>query len=74
MIYTEEDITKAKNLATDMFNELPYETRKKLANPAESLWEIDMLLHKGDSLCMADIKKRKKELEEWLMDWYEENK
>lgn len=60
MIYTEADITKAKNLATNMFNDLPYETRKKLANSAERLWEIDMLLHEGDSLCMHDIKKRKK--------------
>ena len=74
MVYTQEDITKAKNLATDMFNALPFETRKKLANPMDRLWEIDNLLYKGDSLCLAHIKKRKKELEGWLMDWYKENK
>lgn len=71
--YTKEEISKAKELATDMFNELPFETRKKLANPMDKLIEIEILLNNGDSLCLAYIKKRKKELEEWLMDWYKEN-
>lgn len=70
--YTKEEILKAKRLATDLFNELPFETRQKLANPADRLTEIEILLSKGDSLCLAYIKKRKKALEEWLIDWYKE--
>lgn len=72
MKFSKEEISKAKRLATDLFNELPFETRKKLVNPADRLNEIEILLGKGDSLCLAYIKKRKKELEEWLMDWYKE--
>lgn len=72
MKYTKEEISKAKRLATNMFNELPFETRQKLVHPADRLTEIEILLSKGDSLCLAHIKKRKKELEEWLMDWYKE--
>ena len=73
MKYTKDELSKAKRLATDMFNELPFETRKKLANPANRLLELDILLSKGDSLCLAYIKKRKKAFEESLMEWYKEN-
>lgn len=28
----------------------------------------------GDKLSLATIKKRKRELEQWLLEWYKENK
>ena len=70
--YTKEEISKAKRLALGVFADIPFETRQKVVNPADRLNEIEILLSKGDSLCLAYIKKRKKELEEWLMDWYKE--
>ena len=63
---------KAMNAATDFFNELPFETRKKLANPADRLREINILLSYGDRLSIYHLKKRKKELEEWMLEWYKE--
>ena len=64
----------AKNAARDAFNAQPYEVRKKLANPLGRLTEINLLLSKGDSLNMRFIKERKRNLEEWLLDWYKEQK
>jgi len=67
-----EKLVLAKKKATEAFNSLPFETRKSLANGYERLLEINVLLHKGDSLSIAFIKKRKYELEQWLLDWYKE--
>lgn len=64
----------AKNAARDAFNAQPYEVRKKLANGYDRLHEINLLLSKGDSLNMRFIKERKRNLEEWLLDWYKEQK
>jgi hypothetical protein len=64
----------AKNAATDAFNAQPFEIRKKLANGYDRLHEINLLLSKGDSLNMQFIKERKRNLEEWLLDWYKEQK
>ena len=65
-----ELLLQAKRLATESFNSLPFETRKKLANGNDSLHEIELLLSKGDRLCLAYLKKRKKELEDGLLVWY----
>ena len=67
-------ITQAKEAARNTFNSLPLEERKKLANGYERLSEVELLLSKGDNLSMATIKKRKLELEQWLLEWYNENK
>jgi hypothetical protein len=67
-------IMQAKETARNTFNSLPLETRKKLANGYERLSEVELLLNKGDNLSMAYIKKRKRELENWLLEWYKETK
>ena len=67
-------VRQAKEAARNTFNSLPLEERKKLANGYERLSEIELLLSKGDNLSMAAIKKRKLELEQWLLEWYNENK
>jgi hypothetical protein len=67
-------VRQAKEAAANTFNSLTFETRKKLANGYERLLEIELLLSKGDNLSMATIKKRKRELEQWLLEWYKENK
>ena len=68
------NVQKAREMATNTFNSLPYETRSKLANGYERLLEVELLLSKGDKLSLATIKKRKRELEQWLLEWYKENK
>lgn len=70
----ENTIIQAKEAARNTFNSLPLEERKKLANGYERLSEVELLLSKGDSLSVATIKKRKRELEQWLLEWYNENK
>ena len=73
--YIDKDaVIQAKETARNTFNSLPFETRKKLANGFERLSEVELLLSKGDNLSMATIKKRKRELEQWLLEWYKENK
>jgi hypothetical protein len=67
-------VRQAKEAARNTFNSLPLEERKKLANGYERLSEVELLLSKGDNLSMAYIKKRKRELEKWLLEWYNENK
>ena len=67
-------VKQAKEAARNTFNSLPFETRKKLANGYDRLLEVELLLSKGDNLSMATIKKRKRELEQWLLEWYNENK
>ncbi len=67
-----ELLLQAKRLATESFNSLPFETRKQLANGYDRLHEIELLLSKGDRLCLAYIKERKRELEKWLIEWYKE--
>lgn len=67
-----ELLLQAKRLATESFNSLSLETRKKLANGHDRLLEVELLLGKGDNLSIAYIKKRKQELEEWLLKWYKE--
>ena len=67
-------VRQAKEAARNTFNSLPFETRKKLANGYDRLLEVELLLSKGDNLSMATIKKRKRELEQWLLEWYNENK
>ena len=64
----------AKEKAINAFNSLPYETRSVLANGYERLIEVELLLSKGDNLSIAYIKKRKQELEQWLLEWYNDNK
>lgn len=68
----EETLRAAGNLAKDLFNALPFETRKKLANGYDRLLEVRLLLGKGDKLSLATIKQRKQELEQWLLEWYKE--
>lgn len=70
----EVTLYKAREMAMKTFNSLPYETRSKLANGYDRLLEVELLLSKGDRLSLADIKKRKRELEKWLLEWYKENK
>lgn len=73
--YIDKDaVRQAKEAARNTFNSLPFETRKKLANGFDRLLEVELLLSKGDNLSMATIKKRKRELEQWLLEWYKENK
>lgn len=73
--YIDKDaVRQAKEAAANTFNSLPFETRKKLANGYDRLLEVELLLGKGDNLSMATIKKRKRELEQWLLEWYNENK
>ena len=67
-------VQKAREMATKTFNSLPYEIRSKLANGYERLLEVELLLSKGDRLSLAEIKKRKRQLEQWLLEWYKENK
>jgi len=67
-------VIQAKEAARNTFNSLPFETRKKLANGYERLSEVELLLSKGDNLSMATVKKRKRELEQWILEWYNENK
>lgn len=66
------ELQKAKEAATNTFNSLPYDVRKRLANGYDRLLEINLLLSKGDSLSMKFIKQRKRELEQWLLEWYNE--
>lgn len=68
------EVQRAKRFAAESFNSLPFETRKKLANGYDRLLEVELLLSKGDYLSLANIKKRKQELEEGLLKWYNENK
>lgn len=67
-------VRQAKEAAANTFNSLTFETRKKLANGYDRLLEVELLLSKGDNLSIAYIKKRKKELEQWLLEWYNKNK
>ena len=69
-----DDVRQAKEASQNTFNSLPFETRKKLANGYDRLLEVELLLGKGDNLSMATVKKRKRELEQWLLEWYNENK
>lgn len=69
-----EIVLLAQQKASDVFNSLPYETRKRLANGSERLSEINLLLSNGDNLSLAHIKARKRQLENWLLDWYKEQK
>jgi len=69
-----DTIKQAKEVALKTFNSLSFETRKKLANGYDRLLEVELLLSRGDNLSMATIKKRKRELEQWLLNWYNENK
>lgn len=66
----EEKISLAKEKATEVFNALPIEIRRQLANGFERLQEINLVLNFGDSLSMGKIKERKKQLEKWLLEWY----
>lgn len=68
----DEKISLAKEKATEIFNALPIEIRRQLANGYERLQEINLVLNFGDSLSMRKIKERKKQLEEWLLEWYNE--
>ena len=65
-----EILQKARELAREEFNSLPFEIRKKLANGYDRLLELDLLLSSGDSLCMLTLKDRKREVEDWLLEWY----
>ena len=65
-------VSLAREKARNVFNSLPYETRKSLANGSERLTEINLLLSKGDNLSLAYIKARKSQLEKWLIGWYKE--
>ena len=65
-------LKEANELARTLFNSMPYEQRKRLGAPDDRLREINALIEKGDYLSMAHLKKRKKELEDWLIDWYKE--
>lgn len=67
-----EILLQAKRKAEDTFNSLPFETRKQLANGYDRLLEVELLLGRGDNLSIAYLKKRKQELEEWLLEWYKE--
>ena len=67
-------VRQAKEAAQNTFNSMPFEVRKKLANGYERLLEVELLLSKGDNLSIATIKKRKQELEQWILEWYNENK
>lgn len=67
-----ELLKEAKQRARDEFNNLPFEIRKKLANGYDRLIEITALIQEGDRLNMAYLKKRKSELESWLLEWYGE--
>lgn len=66
----DEKLSLAKEKATEVFNALPFEMRSQLANGYERLLEIDSLLSYGDTLSMRKIKERKKLLEDWLLEWY----
>ena len=66
----DEKLLLAKEKATEVFNALPIEIRSQLANGYERLLEIDSLLDFGDTLSMRKIKERKKLLEDWLLEWY----
>ena len=68
------NVDKAKEKARNTFNSMPFELRNKLANGYERLSEVELLLSKGDNLSISIIKKRKRELEQWLLKWYNENK
>lgn len=73
--YIDKDVIKqAKEKARNTFNSLPYETRAMLANGYDRLLEVELLLSKGDNFSISILKKRKCELEKWLLDWYKENK
>lgn len=65
-------LKEANELARTIFNSMTYEQRKRLGAPDDRLREINALIEKGDYLSMAHLKKRKKELEDWLIDWYKE--
>ena len=67
-------VRQAKEAAQNTFNSMPFEVRKKLANGYDRLLEVELLLSKGDNLSIATIKKRKQELEQWILEWYNENK
>ena len=67
-----EALAKAKQLYTTNFNNLEFGQRKMLASPSDRLLEINMAISKGDQLNMAYLKKRRKELEDWLLEWYQE--
>ena len=69
-----ELLKEAKQRATDEFNNLPFEIRKKLANGYDRLIEVTALIQKGDKLNMAALKERRVNLERWLLEWYEEIK
>ena len=68
----DEKLFLAKEKATEVFNALSFEMRSQLANGYERLLEIDSLLDYGDTLSMRKIKERKKLLEDWLLEWYNE--
>jgi hypothetical protein len=73
-LINKDAVRQAKEAARNTFNSLPFETRNKLANGYERLSEVELLLNKGDNLSMAYIKKRKRELENGLLEWYKETK
>ena len=64
----------AQSESSFLFNSLPLNVRKKLANPSGRLAEINYLLGKGDNLCLATLKQRKKQLDDWMIEWYKEQK
>ena len=69
-----ELLSCAQSESSFLFNSLPLNVRKKLANPSGRLAEINYLLGKGDNLCLATLKQRKKQLDDWMIEWYKEQK
>lgn len=72
MKYTEMELSRAYECARDTFNSLPLETRKKSSSPIDRISENEIAIKIAEKYLM-ELKKRRTELNDWLIEWYREN-
>ena len=68
-------VNEACNDARACFNTPPFDAKdSSIAFTYGRLCEINIMLHKGDELSVAFMKRRKKSLEDRLVQWHKEYK
>lgn len=71
MKHNADELKKAEELYRNNFNNLPIEMRKALASPYNRWLENELAIKQAEKH-LADMKKRRGELEDWMIDWYRE--
>lgn len=69
----QEILKQAHDLYQSNFNNLPFEIRKSIASPIDRINEIDIAIKLAEKH-LDELKNRRRELEQWLIEWYNTNK